>query len=200
VNVNFIYFVCVMSTSVFDEKTLLQRVSEGDEAAFRELFYRYADKLGNYVLRLTRSKTQAEEIVQDVFLKIWKNRKALAEVENFSVYLHVVSRNQTLNSLRKTLQQASRQKKWEQDQKTVVAESQPTENETFIDLEKLVGSAIDQLPAQQQKAWLLSRGAGLTHPQIANTMGLSRETVKKYIMYANQSVTRFIRSKFSTSN
>lgn len=190
----------MISLSTCDEKTLLLRVSEGDEPAFQELFCRYADKLGNYVLRLTRSGVQAEEIVQDVFLKLWLNRKALAEVENFSVYLYVVSRNQTLNALRKAVQEASQQKKWEQAQEPFVALGQQPENENVDALENLVSSAVRQLPLQQQKAWLLSRQDGLTHPQIANAMGISRETVKKYIMHANQSVTRFIRSRPSASN
>ena len=187
-------------TSAYDEKGLLQQVSQGDEAAFRELFCRYADRLGNYVLRLTRSKLQAEEIVQDVFLKIWMSREALAGVENFKVYLFVVSRNQTLNAMRKTMRQMGQQKEWEKNQAVSREVNQQPQEEETLHLEGLIDGAISQLPSQQQKAWLLSRKEGLTHPQIASAMGISRETVKKYIMYANQSITHFIRSQISAPN
>ncbi|RYZ26041.1 MAG: RNA polymerase sigma-70 factor [Chitinophagaceae bacterium] len=189
----------MMDIPACGEKELLLYISEGNEAAFREIFYRYADKLGSYVLRLTQSKTIAEEIVQDVFLKIWINREALGEVENFSVYLFVLSRNQTLNALRKTLRETSHQKEWERDQ-AVVMETCDKPEEENAHFEGLIDGAISQLPSQQQKVWLLSRKDGLTHPQIASALGISKETVKKYIMHANQSITRFIRSRLSTPN
>ncbi|HUC80709.1 MAG TPA: RNA polymerase sigma-70 factor [Flavisolibacter sp.] len=198
---NFQYFVSAMGYTAVDEKELLQQVAEGNEAAFRELFYRYADALGSYVLRLTHSKTSAEEIVQDVFLKIWLNRESLPNIENFRVYLFVLSRNQTLNALRKSIREANQQKEWEKNQ---VIETEVNENVAekadASQLEGLFTGAIRQLPQQQQKVWLLSRKEGLTHPQIATVLGLSRETVKKYIMHANQSITRFIRSRFSAPN
>lgn len=190
-----------MGYTAVDEKDLLQQVAEGNEAAFRELFYRYADKLGSYVLRLTHSKTSAEEIVQDVFLKIWLNRKTLSEIENFRVYLFVLSRNQTLNAIRKSIRETNHQKEWEKNQATAAEMSSVRiEKEESRQLEHLLEGAIHQLPSQQQKVWLLSRQQGLTHPQIASTMGISKETVKKYIMHANQSITRFIRSRFSAHN
>lgn len=189
-----------MDTSAFDEKLLLQRVSDGDETAFRELFYHYADSLGAFVMRLTHSKMHAEEIVQDVFLKIWMNRKALAEVENFKVYLHVISRNHTLNAMRKVVRQMGHQKEWEKNQMVIAELPTKPEQESSVQLEGLIEGAIGRLPHQQQKAWLLSRKDGFTHPQIALAMGISRETVKKYIMYANHSITHFIRSRVSTPN
>jgi len=181
----------------YDEKGLLQLVSEGDESAFRELFHRHADSLGSFIFRLTRSTVSAEEIVQEVFLKIWTTRTSLKEVDNFRAYLFVLSRNQTLNAMRKTARELNRQKQWEAHQ---AAQQQVEENETFPQLEAIVDNAIRHLPPQQQSAWLLSRKDGLSHQQIATTMGLSRETVKKYIMYANQSLTRFIRSHSRGNN
>ena len=176
-----------------DEKRLLQKVAQGDEAAFRELFRRYADLLGTFVLRLTRSQVQTEEIVQDVFLKIWMSREALADVANFKVYLFVISRNQSLNALRSALRQMASQKEWEAQQ----ASCPPALNTCADDEENdqllgLIDQAISQLPPQQKAAWLLSRRDGLTHQQIAANMGLSKETVKKYIMFANESLRRYI--------
>lgn len=182
-----------MSAFNFDnEKHLLQQVADGNDRAFRLLFYRYADLLGTYVFRLTGSRQITEEIVQDVFLKIWMSREVLALVENFHSYLYVVSRNQALNALRSQLRQQRRQKEWER----ATAESRlPTLPEEPVEYPAgLIDRAIRQLPPQQQKVWLLSRKDGFTHKQIALNMTLSPETVKKYMMYANQSIARFIRA------
>ncbi len=192
---HFSYFVPLAALKIYEEKKVLQQVAAGNEQAFRELLFRYAGLLGTYVFRLTRSRESAEEIVQDVFLKIWMSREVLAEVENFRAYLFVISRNQALNVLRKMARENELQKEWEKSCETIlhdIPEVEATQNPAgLIDL------AIDRLPQQQQRTWLLSRQQGLTHKQIAVEMQLSCETVKKYIMYANQSIARFIKSHLS---
>ena len=175
---------------------LLRQVADGNENAFRELFHRYADLLGTYVLRFTHSRECAEEIVQDIFLKIWMSREALAEVQNFKVYLYVISRNQTLNAMRKIIRQREYQREWEKNNPAPLQVVHPPEDPDHHPL-GLIDRAIEQLPPQQKKVWLLSRQMGLSHKQIAKEMTLSQETVKKYIMYANQSMTVFIKSHFS---
>jgi RNA polymerase sigma-70 factor (ECF subfamily) len=103
--------------------------------------------------------------------------------------------------MRKVIRLKGYQKEWERNQAAAVVEnSQKPVEEEGLYAEGLINSAVDQLPSQQRKVWLLSRKDGLTHPQIATAMGISRETVKKYIMHANQSITRFIRSRLSTQN
>ena len=118
------------------------------------MFYRYADLLGAYVFRLTRSREYTEEIVQDVFLKIWMSREALAEVENFKVYLFVISRNQTLNALRKVIRERNRFKAWEKNMSSLSAvhneESTYPADETL----GIIDEAINQLPEQQKKVEL----------------------------------------------
>ena len=69
-------------------KFLLNRVAEGDPGAFREIFDSFSPKVHAFALKLTHSQTTAEEIVQEVFLKIWLNRRSLGEVDYFPAYLH----------------------------------------------------------------------------------------------------------------
>ncbi|WP_353718348.1 RNA polymerase sigma factor [Dyadobacter sp. 676] len=84
-----------------NEKELLRRVAGGDERAFTALFDHYHQRLGMHIYRITRSEPVAEELVHDVFLKIWRNRELLSEIENFSVYLFVVSKKRGIERFEK---------------------------------------------------------------------------------------------------
>lgn len=165
---------------------LLQEVSQGSERAFRELFHQYADHLHTYIWQLTKSKELSEEVVQDIFLQIWMARETLCGIRNFRTYLFVISRNHALNALKKMVRERKRQDEWEQ---TLHPEGEAEDLETGLNI---VEEAIGQLPAQQQKAWLLSRKEGKKYQEVAEEMNLSRETVKKYIQYATQSITEYV--------
>lgn len=173
----------------YDEQALLQQVAEGDETAFRKLVQQYADLLGSHIYRLLHNREQTEEIVQDVFLKIWQTRESLTAVRNFRTYLYVVSRNQALNAIRSLIRERNRRKKWEQSIFTQAVEEDELIREQQL---SLMDKAIGVLPVQQQKAWLLSRREGLRYKDIAKQMNLSQETVKKYIQYASLAITRYI--------
>lgn len=180
-----------MLNKVVDIQDTLQEVSKGDENAFRDLFRQYADHLYAYIWQLTKSRELAEEVVQDIFLQIWISREALAEVRNFRNYLFVIARNHALNAIKKMMRERKRAMEWEMARGE--ADSPPPQ-EPDLDI---VEEAIRQLPAQQQKAWLLSRRQGKKYHEIAREMQLSRETVKKYIQYATQSIVRYVSSRAS---
>ncbi|RYE26946.1 MAG: RNA polymerase sigma-70 factor [Sphingobacteriaceae bacterium] len=175
-----------MNISSFEnEKELLLQVSAGNEFAFRKLFNLHHQKLGAYILRLTDNHELAEEVVQDVFLKIWLNRKALEKVQNFNAYLFTVSKNHALNCLRQQSKEWLQQKKWFTEQEEF------TETDA-INYYNLLDKAIDRLPKQQQKIYLLSRHERLKYGEIATKLNLSKETVKKYLKIANHSITSFL--------
>jgi RNA polymerase sigma-70 factor (ECF subfamily) len=84
----------------FDDSELLARLRQGDEEAFSALFYTYKDKLYDFILGLTRSEHEAEDGVQDVFMKIWQNRSRLADVDNLNAYLYGIARHQIIDAVR----------------------------------------------------------------------------------------------------
>ncbi|HYK56841.1 MAG TPA: sigma-70 family RNA polymerase sigma factor, partial [Flavisolibacter sp.] len=172
----------------YNERELLEKVAGGDEQAFGELFYRYSDLLATHIIRLTRSRPVAEEIVQDVFMKIWMTRETLAEVRNFRTWLMVVSKNQALNAIRSIIREREFQKKLEK----VYQPGHEMNDEAEAGHLDLLEQAIRNLPPQQQRVWLLSRREGMKHSQIASEMNLSKETIKKYIMIASESITKYL--------
>ncbi|WP_374948151.1 RNA polymerase sigma factor [Mucilaginibacter sp.] len=180
-----------MSESVLPcEKDLLLQVARGDEYAFSELFKTYHQQLGTHIYRITESMELAEEVVQDTFLKIWLNREALSNVDNFRAYLFVLSKNHALNCLRKLAKQRLLQLHIEDNAVVLETPDLAEQNEYY----HLLDEAIDHLPPQQQKVYLLSRHDRLKYDEIARKMGLSRETVKKYLQVATMSITNFVQS------
>ncbi len=177
------------------EKELLLKVANGDEHAFSELFNTHHQLLGAHIFRITDSVELAEEVVQDVFLKIWMSRETLTTVQNFRAYLFVISKNHALNCLRKVAKERIHQKTLEENILPFATEENPGLDGYY----SLLDEAIDHLPPQQQKVYLLSRHNRLKYDEIASQMGLSRETVKKYLQGATHSITAFVQSNMDIS-
>jgi RNA polymerase sigma-70 factor (ECF subfamily) len=178
--------------SDLSERNELLKVSKGDEMAYNRLYYRYHQQLGKHVFRITNSMDLAEEIVQDVFLKIWLNREVLAGVQNFKAYLFVVSKNHTLNCLRKLSVERQHFNKIEESYTSLLVDSNSDSNEYYTILDE----AINRLPPQQQKVYLLSRHERLRYAEVANRMNISSESVKKYLQIATFSITNYILTNF----
>lgn len=172
-------------------KELLMQVASGNEFAFRKLFNLHHHRLGTYIFRITDSMEMAEEVVQDVFLKIWIKREALAQVENFNAYLFVISKNHALNCLRKQAKEWLLKKEWDNYVDTTVS----VEDSEISNYYSLLDEAIDQLPPQQQKIFLLSRHERLKYTEIADRVDLSKETVKKYLQIATHSIKAYMQTK-----
>lgn len=178
------------NNSTDTEKELLQRVANGDEIAFRSFYDMYYQVLATYIFRLTRSMNETEEIVHDVFLKIWMVRESLSAIENAKAYLFVVSRNHALNAIKRRLREVLQRQQWMQDTSNIM---ETTDNLDDDSLHSLIDKAIDQLPPQQRKAFLLSRREHFTYVEIAASMEISRETVKTYLKHATTTITKYMR-------
>jgi RNA polymerase sigma-70 factor (ECF subfamily) len=87
----------VSATPYYDEKELLEQVAQGNEWAFNILFERHWDHLYNYMKRLTKSHEVAEEIVVDVFLKLWTGRELVPGIHNMDAFLFRVAQNKAMN-------------------------------------------------------------------------------------------------------
>lgn len=168
-----------------NEKELLLRIAEGDEGAFTILFNHYYNRIGAFVMALTGNRQYAQEIVQDVFIKIWLKRTSLPAIEQFNAYLYTVSRNAAISFLRSVGREIAHKKNWEQTV-PVSADEQSHDDSYYRDL---LQQAISHLPDQQRKVYLLSREEGLKQAEIAEKLSLSLETVKKHMVLA----LRFIR-------
>ena len=170
-------------------------MAKGDENAFAQLFKTYYNLLGSFIMRITESELLTQEIVQDVFLKIWVNRTALAEIDCFKAYLLVVSRNHTLNCLKQIARENNRKKEWVNS--VLRNASNDVEEMDTIDRGSLIDEAVTLLPPQQKKVYTLSRIDGLKQQEIARELNISLETVKKHMVLALRFLKYHIRTNIS---
>jgi RNA polymerase sigma-70 factor (family 1) len=183
------------------EHKLLNLVAAGNEQAFSQLFYLHHQHVAAYVFKLTSSRELAEEVVQDVFIKIWGNRESLTEVKNFRTWLFVISKNHTLNCLRVIIKEKLKQNAFLKHQSlSIISEPVLMNTEGVTDFEEYEKAmdAISQLPPQQQKVFILRRLKNMKYQEIAQQLNVSRETVKSYLKLANSSIAKFIARRRST--
>lgn len=177
-----------------EEKQLLKAVAGGDEQAFSTLFRHYHPFLAEHLLRLKHSPQMVEEILHDVFLKIWLTREALEKVGNFKSYLYIVSRNHALNTLRKLAKEYAAKSEYIQNQQLY---GEPPDDEQKALKTAIIEDAIDSLPERQKQVYLLHRDEGLTYAQIADLLGIGRETVKTHLEKAVRGIKQFIIHKMT---
>ena len=162
-----------------NEKELFLRIASGDESAFRILFDEYRERLFVFAWQLCHSAAEAEEVVQDIFLRLWQGRESLVNVDYPRKYIYVMARNRTLDLLAKI----ARDKQLIKDVWANLSEPDSvTENILqAAETEKLINEAVARLPEKKQTIFWLSRRDGLTHQQIAEQMDLSVQTVKNIL-------------------
>jgi RNA polymerase sigma-70 factor (family 1) len=176
-------------------KALLLRVSQGDEQAFAQLFHTHYQPLGDFIKRITESEPLTQEIVQDVFLKIWINRQALASIDCFKAYLMVVARNHAFNCLKQLAREKNRKKEWEN---TVLRLALNDTDTSLTDTGKLIDEAVELLPPRQKHVYLLSRREGISQEAIAQQLNISHETVKKHMVLALRFLKNHLRAHINS--
>ncbi|WP_336725891.1 RNA polymerase sigma factor [Paraflavisolibacter sp. H34] len=172
-----------------DKEWILQ-VAEGNEAAFRQLFDHYWDHIYSVAFALTKSSPLAEEIVQDVFLKIWIRREQLPAIDKFDGYLFMVARNHIYNELRKKT--AEQPFVDHLEQYFLETSALPEQQLLLKETKQLILKAVAQLPAQQRAVYELSRNEGLDHARIAEKLGISKLTVKSHMTKALQAIRQYL--------
>lgn len=160
-------------------RDLILRVSEGDPEAFRQLYDKYRNKIFSISWKIIGIQSAAEDVVQDVFIKIWVKRDCLPKIENFDAYLNMIVRNHIFNCLRKVANEKSYLQKLVA--KPIQQNNDCLDKVSYWELESLVQKAVDLLPPQQKKVYNFSRNDGLKHEEIAEKMGISKSTVKGHI-------------------
>lgn len=162
-----------------DERILVQRLIEGDEDAFCELYAAYKNRLIFFAMRFLKSREYAEDIFQDAFTVIWQGRRFINPDASFSSYLYTIVRNRILNQLRDLENQT---KLKEQILEQAVDYSNDTNNSILAnDLRGLIARAMQQLTARQREIFEMSREQDMSHREIAEALGISVYTVQEHI-------------------
>jgi RNA polymerase sigma-70 factor (ECF subfamily) len=173
-----------------DDSTLISLLKNDSEYAFQLLFEHYHNLVYKVSLLYVKSPTLAQDIVQDVFMKIWFQRKDLPEIICFESWIYTLSRNLTINSVKKLA--------YEHKAKTTFNNLQTWFDDTTdhkirnCQYNALLQQAIHELPDQQQKVYRLGKERGLTYEAIAQELSLSPLTVKTHMARALASIRSFL--------
>lgn len=176
----------------YNESVLLRQLAEGNEEAFRKLFLAYKDKLYTYICKLSGSAETAEDMVHDVFLKLWEKREALPDIDNLNAYLYQISRNKSINLFRRMAKETLILSEIGRDEG--IPGSLEGENRLIhADVLASIREAVDKLTPQQRQVFLLSRQNGLKINEIARKLGITERTVTNHMSQA----LRFLREELS---
>jgi RNA polymerase sigma-70 factor (family 1) len=171
-----------------NESGLLRRVAEDDQFAFRSLFDHYRDLIYSIAYKVLKDEALAEDTVQEVFVKLWLNKKTLPQIQNLRAYINTVTRNYLYNYLKRlALAEKYLRKSAKQVDKPVHSEALKVEfNELRNHLDRIVRS----LPPQQRKVYMLGKEEGLKYEEIADRLQISKETVKTHMSEALKTIKR----------
>ena len=162
-----------------DEHQLIEMLREGDPLSFEILFQQYYARFYNFVHNLIKDSHNAEDIVQNVFMKVWINRKNLHPDQSIHNYIYVLTKHEVLNHIRD-------RKAYTQIERLVMSDqpsSLAVNDETFQirDLDSRIRTFIASMPEQRRKVFMLSRYKGMGNKAIADMLGLSVRTVDRHI-------------------
>lgn len=132
-----------------DERALFARMATGDQQAFTQIFYHYTQRIYHFIFSKTKSEELTEEIIQEVFIKIWENREQMKDVLNHEAYIFTIATNKMYDFLRSmATEEKMKQRVWLsiQNYSNITIES--------LDLkysEQLINKAVEQLSPQRRK-------------------------------------------------
>ena len=158
---------------------LLEQFKTGDRVAFERIYMEYSPKVYRFSQRYMNNICDIEEIVQDVFVRLWDARMNINSTLNFDNYLFTITRNLIFNRHRARVNEvyvqdtvlASFEKEYDISEDEIIAQ----------DLSQYIDKIIEQLPPKQQEVFNLSRRQMLTYREIAQQLGISEKTVEAHI-------------------
>jgi RNA polymerase sigma-70 factor (ECF subfamily) len=163
-----------------EEHSLLERIAHGDQAAFAQIVDKYTNIIYPYLLYWLKRTHEAEELTQDIFLRLWRNRAKLPHLENFPGYVFVVTRNRANSALKAQLL-GSEEINDDRLSSLLTDPSRSLENK---ELAAILDEGIDALPPRRREVFLLSRLEEQTYEAIAERLGISRSAVRQHIVEA----------------
>lgn len=175
------------------DQLLFKKTKNGDEKAFEALFDKYYEPLVRFIWGYVKSEAIAEEIVQELFLKLWRKRTALTIQSSIKSYLYSAGRNMSLNYLK----HQDIEQEWEHEKKALHEnQSQDPKLDDNIHYKMLlrkVEEAIQDLPERRRLIFILSRHQDMTYKEIADFLDISENTVDTQI----RRVLATLRERFS---
>lgn len=165
----------------YSNTELVKLLKKGDMSAFDVIYKKYSRRLYGFVFRYVKQESDTEEIVQEVFIKIWQSRDKINVYSSFESFLFTIAHNATINLLKK---RATEQKYLEHVKSLQqIEETYEIADEIhYKELKQKFQGLLDELSPRQKEIFLMSREEGLSHKEIAEKLGISSNTVKNHLV------------------
>jgi RNA polymerase sigma-70 factor (ECF subfamily) len=175
-----------------DESELLAKLAEGEQHVFKLIYDRYNKKVYTVVVKMLQSDMLAEELTQEVFLKLWKLQQHFSSFGHLEAWLRTTARNLSLNAFRRILLE----KKADKELTINYREDHNDTEETVLlnDARGILDDAIAQLPTQQREVYKLCQVEGMKYEEAAIKLNISINTVKTHMKRAVPSVRGYVQS------
>jgi len=168
--------------SFSDEQQLLIDLRAGDVKAFHSIYEIYAPRLTSKLIQLLRSEELAEDVLQDIFVKIWEIRETIDSGQNFAAFLYKIAANRSKNVFRRNVYDELMRNQIGQD-----TGYNPIED-AMNDLEakKMLDAALDKLTPRQREVYTLHKLEGLSYQEISERLKISSSAINHHIQEAGK--------------
>jgi len=167
---------------LYTDESLVSALAGGDADAFTIIYERYWDRLLVYVMRVIRRQSDAEDIVQELFVSLWRRRQELHIERSLSTYLYNSARYLSIRHIEKNSTYAQYLDRLAMQMTADPADSRGVESDIFgRELEGRIDGLIAQLPEKMREVFVLSRKHHLSYKEIAERLSISEETVRKQV-------------------
>lgn len=154
-----------------------ERIGRGEEQALAELCRLLHQRLEQFAVSLVRSQELAEEIVEDVFVKLWYNRQQILSIDNLTVYLYVAVKNQSLNALARKAKDLITASYDQLDITLTHTASNPHDQLVSSEMMLRMQEVVDALPPRCKMIFKLIREDGLSYKEVASVLNISVNTI-----------------------
>lgn len=170
------------------ETTWMKALQQGDEKAFEKIYLKYYKRTLFFLTGLVKSEEDAEELAQEVFIKLWTGRGSIDPEKSINNFMYTIARNTAFNFLKHKLIEINYIH--ESDAETVTETSEEILFAKEIAL--LIEMTVDRMPAQRQRIYKMSRNEGLNNDEIARKLQISKKTVENQLSLALGELKRVI--------
>jgi RNA polymerase sigma-70 factor (ECF subfamily) len=180
------------STAAIRIQYLQNRISRfDDQLAYKELFTSFYPSLFQFVTGIIKSRQSAEEVVSDLFMKIWEKRKTLEDIQNLRVYCFVAARHLSINQLEKQKRQHSANI---EDYKSRLIYQAPDPEQSMISAEMLrrIHDVVEQLPPRCKLSFKLVKEYGFKYREAAEILQVSEKTIENQLSIALKKISSAI--------
>lgn len=167
----------------------LKKLAWGDHEAFRSIFMKYYPKIKYFITHLIKSEAVAEDLSQDIFLKIWENRESVPNVRSFNAYMYRMAKNSALNYLEHNYVEKSYT-----DNCNRPVYTDPEEELNAEELLFLIRLAVSRMPKQRRDIFMMSRFDNLEKEEISEKLGLAKKTVENQLSLALKDIRKVLYS------